>query len=106
LCSEGNRSKAEEPVCGRVGTSSFDVDRDATTIEPLVSGQQFIALLCTGSGMLNCMNSLGESAEADRFTRFRFASQHAWPPIDPDMCDIAGMSAAAEESISDIATFA
>jgi hypothetical protein len=95
---------AEESADDKAGASSFDVDRDATTIEPLVSGQQFIALLCSGSGIVNCVNSTGvDSADADRFALFRFALQHAWPSIEPDMCDIALAITSAEASMSRIA---
>jgi hypothetical protein len=96
--------KAEEFVCDNAGASSFEVDRDATAIEPLVSGQQFIALPCAGSGIANCVNSPGVAfADADRFAPFRFAWQHACASIAPD---IAWAAVAASESISDIAPFA
>ena len=52
------------------------------------------------------MNSLDEFAEAVRFAPLRFALQHACASIEPDMCVITGVSAAAEESISDIAPLA
>jgi hypothetical protein len=99
--------KAEEFVCDNSGASSFEVDRDATAIEPLVSGQQFIALPCAGSGIANCVNSPGVAfADADRFAPFRFAWQHACASIAPDICGIAWAAAAARESISAIAPFA
>ncbi|HEV8138900.1 MAG TPA: hypothetical protein VGP81_03955 [Pyrinomonadaceae bacterium] len=99
--------KAEESVGDCADASSFDCDRDATTIEPLVSGQQLIALLCAG-GTANSVNSLGFDcvAEADRFAPLRFALQQACASIDPDMCDIAFATASAAVSMSRITPWA
>ena len=96
-----------EFVCDNASASSFDVVRDATTIEPLVSGQQFIALLWAGSGIVNWVNSLDANpADADRLAPFRFALQHACASIAPDPCRTARASVPAGESISGIAPFA
>jgi hypothetical protein len=101
---EVNSLKAEESVGDKANASSFDCDRDATTIEPVVSGQQLIALLCTGGGTVNSVNSLGFDcvAGADRFAPLRFALQQACASIAPDMCDIAFATASAAVSMSRI----
>ena len=79
--------KTAEFICDKAGTSSFDVDRDATTIEPLVSGQQLIALLCTGEGSAKCAISPGLDCVAalDRLAPLRLALQHECPSIELDM---------------------
>jgi len=108
LCFEVGSPKADEFADDKAVASSFDVDRDATTIEPVVSGQQLIALLCTGAGIANCVISLPLdcATELDRFAPLRLALQQACASIEPDMCAIACPSAAAGESISAIAPFA
>ena len=42
----------------KADASSFPLEREAKTIEPLVSGQQLMAALCTGAGTVNSLNSL------------------------------------------------
>jgi hypothetical protein len=99
---EVDNLKADESERDRADASSFDCERDATTIEPVVSGQQLIALLRTGSGIANSLR-LDCVAEADRFAPLRFALQHACASIEPDILGIACATASAAASMSRIA---
>jgi hypothetical protein len=82
--------REEESVSVKAEPLSFDWEREATTIEPLVKGQQFMASLCVGVGKLNCVNSglIVRFADCVRLSALCFALQQACAPIDPDICAI------------------
>ena len=92
----------EESAGAKAGALSFDCERDATTIEPLVNGQQLIAPLGAGAGIVNSVNSLllGHFTECVRFSALCFALQHSCASIDADMWDIACCVDGPAESIS------
>ena len=75
--------------CGVAVALSFDCERELTTIEPLVNGQQSITLVCDGAdGVVNKLKSLG-AALASRRARTvlldgRFALQQACASIAID----------------------
>ena len=79
---------SEEELAGaKAGALSFDSEREATTIEPLVNGQQLIAPLGAEVGIVNSVNSLllGQLTECVRFSDLCFALQHSCASIAPDM---------------------
>ena len=92
----------EESACARAGALSFDCEREATTIEPLVNGQQLIAPLGAGAGIVNSVSSLllGHFTEGVRFSALCFALQHSCAFIAPDMWSIACSADDPDESIS------
>ena len=68
---------------------SFDCERELTTIEPLVNGQQSITLVCDGAdGVVNKLKSLGAVSTSLRARTVlpdgRFALQQACASIAID----------------------
>jgi len=92
----------EESAGAKAGALSFDCERDATTIEPLVNGQQLITPFGAGVGILNSVNSLllGRFTECVRFSALCFALQHSSASIDAAMCGIACSADDPDESMS------
>jgi hypothetical protein len=66
----------EESFSGNSGALSPVCERDATTIDPVVSGQQLIALLRTGEGTATSLNRRSIDRDAS-FELLCFALQQA-----------------------------
>jgi hypothetical protein len=84
---------------------SFVCEREATTIEPLVNGQQLMAPVGVGSEVASCVNSTSVDSFAGScdFKARCFALQQACASMDADMCGIGGSTDDAVKSVSLIA---
>lgn len=89
-------------MCATCDTPSLVCERDATTIEPLVNGQQLIASPCAGAGSMTCVNSRlkGSLAATECFRTLCLALQHACEFIAADIPAIGCSLATADESAS------
>jgi hypothetical protein len=89
---EFSKLNEEESVSASVEPDSFDCDREATTIEPLVSGQQLIESPLADDGRVNSLNPrvIDFRAAGLRCSAACFALQHACESMPAIACSAAG----------------